>query len=480
MAKKLGEDFESRLDWYYISRSGVYRVVLGFLALAALVVLGIWYASSRDSASEARARQEIQRAEELLKEARGLKDADRIADEIGRVAASIGESRKLLAARESEKARAQAVTAQQLARAILSGKAADKGDASVIEVGGSVQIQRAATTKWETLRPGTPLHEGDFVKTGASGTAEVMATDGTLYRIKPETLFEVHRTVGTVEGKSSGAKIVVGNVETDTGERGRSVVTTDGARADIARNSNVAVETDATKTGVSTFRGEATLSTTAGRSVTLGERERAVAVKGAGAIGEKQRLPETPLPLEPEDNAVFDLGKKEIALRWSPVKEATVYQVQVARSRLFVPDSLEKAKDFPKTTTEVRMQVNEAGLYFWRVQAVRRDPRELASGWSAARRFKSVLPDTSPEKTGVPPDLVVYRPQVIGTTVIVSGKTEPGAAVTVNGESADVDATGIFRKVINLSGSGVKPITIRAVGSSGLETVKKESVVVQD
>jgi len=34
--------------------------------------------------------------------------------------------------------------------------------------------------------------------------------------------------------------------------------------------------------------------------------------------------------------------------------------------------------------------------------------------------------------------------------------------------------------VINLSGSGVKPITIRAVGSSGLETVKQESVVVQD
>jgi hypothetical protein len=84
------------------------------------------------------------------------------------------------------------------------------------------------------------------------------------------------------------------------------------------------------------------------------------------------------------------------------------------------------------------------------------------------------------EKTGVPPDLVVFRPQVIGTTVIVSGKTEPGAKVTVNGEEADVDATGVFRKVINLPGGGVKPITIRAVGSSGLETLRKESVLVQD
>jgi len=41
MAKKFGEDLESRLDWYYISRRGVYRVLAGFVAVAALVVGGI-------------------------------------------------------------------------------------------------------------------------------------------------------------------------------------------------------------------------------------------------------------------------------------------------------------------------------------------------------------------------------------------------------------------------------------------------------
>jgi len=480
MAKRRGEDFESRLDWYYISRKNLYRVVFGFLAVAAVVVLAVWFWSTRDSATRTRAREEIARATALLGEAKGLKEADRYADELAQGSARIEEAQKTLATGDAEKARSQAIIAQQLLRSILSGKAGDKGDASVIEVAGRVELQRANTTKWESLKPGVVLREGDFVKTGASGIAEVMATDGTLYRIKPETLFEVHRSVTVPgEGKASGAKTVVGNVEVNTGEGGRSIVTTDIARTDISKNSAVGVESDSTATNVATFKGKATLSTGSGPSVVLGERERAAASK-SGTIGEKQRLPETPKPLEPDDNAVFDLRTKEIILRWSAVKDAGQYQFEIARSRLFVPDSLVTPRAVGRKTEAKFTGVSDSGLYFWRVQAVRLDPRPIESGWTAPRRFKVVGEAEKAEKTGVPPDLVVYRPQVIGTTVIVSGKTEPGAAVTVNGESADVDATGIFRKVINLSGSGVKPITIRAVGSSGLETVKKESVVVQD
>jgi hypothetical protein len=480
MAKKPGIGFESRLDWYYVSRRGLYRVVLGFVAALALVVGGVWYFTSRDTASLKRAREEIQRAEELLSEARQLKEADRFGDELTRIADAISEARKLLTAHDTEKSRTQAVTAQQLARNVLSGRMAEKGDANVIELAGKVELQRANMTKWETLRPGTALREGDFLKTGANGTAEVMASDGTLYRIKPETLFEVHRAVTVGEGKASSAKTVVGAVDVDTGEGTRSILTTDATRTDIARRSSVGVETDATSTGVSTYRGQATLSTSGGKSVTLGERERAVALKEGGAIGEKQRLPEPPLPLEPEDNARFELGKKDVTIRWASAKDVTAYQLQIARSRLFVPDSITKSGDFPRTTTEVRLKVNERGLYFWRLQAVRREPRELASGWSAPRRFKVVSPDTNVEKTGVPPDLVVYRPQVIGNAVIVSGKTEPGATVTVAGETADMDATGVFRKVITLSGEGVRTITIRAVNAAGLETLRKESVLIQN
>jgi hypothetical protein len=481
MAKKLDDNIKSRLDWYYVSRSGVYRALLAFLGFAAIVVGGIWWFSNRGASVQEWAREEIKRAEERLGEVKRLKEADRYADEIVRIAGLIDEAKKLAGSREPERARSQAVAAQQLSRSVLSGKSTGRGDASAIEVGGKAEFQRANTTRWEALTRGTVLRAGDFIKTGASGTVEVMSANGTLFRIRPETLFEVYRSGSTVEGEpTSGAKIVIGNVETDTGDRGRASVTTDAARAEIARNSAVSIETNATRTELSTYRGEATLSTSSGQRVVLGEREQAEVTKEKGAIGEKQHLPDTPTILEPDDNAVFELGKRDVLLRWSAVKEASLFQVQVARSRLFVPDSIERSKDFPKTTTEVRLKANDAGLYFWRVQAIRRDPRELASGWSASRRFKVFPLDAAAEKAGVPPDLVVNRPQVIGSTLIVSGKTEPGATVTVAGEPADVDATGVFRKVITVTGEGMKVITIRAVNAAGLETIKRESVLIQD
>jgi hypothetical protein len=482
MAKKLGDGLGSRLDWYYISKRGVYRALAGFAVVVVLVVAGIWYVTNRDSGAADRAREEIQRAGERLADVRRLKDADRYTEEIDRISGLIDEAQKFLAAREAERARSQAVTAQQLARNILSGRSAQRGDANVIEVAGKVELQRAGSTAWEPLGRGTALREGDFLKTGASGTAEVMASNGTLYRIRPETLFEVHRTGSTADGeRTSGAKAVVGNVELDTGESGRSTLTTEAARVDVARNSAVSVDTDGSRTGVSTFHGEARLSTSSGRSVTLGDHERAEASKARGTISEKQRLPDPPALLDPEDNAIFEIGRKEVTIRWSPVKDATAYQVQVARSRLFVPDSLFGATaECPRTKTAARIPVTETGLYFWRVQAVRRDPRELDSGWSVPRRFKLVTQNATVERTGVPPDLVVNRPQVIGNTVIVSGKTEPGATVTVAGEPADVDATGVFRKVISVGGEGLRVITIRAVNSAGLDTVKKERVLVQD
>jgi len=56
---------------------------------------------------------------------RALRDADRYGEEIARVEGLIQEAQKLLAARETDRARTQAVAAQQLARNVLSGKSAE-------------------------------------------------------------------------------------------------------------------------------------------------------------------------------------------------------------------------------------------------------------------------------------------------------------------------------------------------------------------
>jgi hypothetical protein len=67
---------------------------------------------------------------------------------------------------------------------------------------------------------------------------------------------------------------------------------------------------------------------------------------------------------------------------------------------------------------------------------------------------------------------------VNGTLVIVSGRAEPGSAVSVNGEPVDADATGAFKKVISFHTEGINVLTVRAVDGAGNETVRRETVMI--
>ncbi len=480
--KKDGRRFEVELDWYYVSKETLWRWLLLLLGAAILVSGGIYYLAGRGEDVEGRARREIAAAEELLARGRMAPGAARSAEEIAAAAEMIESARASLAATRYPEALKEAVDARQLAQRIVSGGGTMRHDAAILEVGGRVEIQRASRATWEAARVGMKLYEGDFLKTGANGLAEVMAIDGTFYRIKPETLFEVHRS-RTLSGAGGGEpqrqseiKFIVGTVDINTGEGSRSIVRTDAATADIGSRSNVGVDVDPDRTtGVSAYRGRVTLSTESG-SVTLGERERVVARAGAGGLGPKVKLPDPPRTLAPDDAAVYDLARRQpVTLKWTPVKGATRYRLQIARSRLFIPDSILLVEDRPHP--ETTLEVQEEGAFYWRVATLGKGA--IVSEWSPTRRFKVMRggkPAGGPDN--VPPDLVLSRPQVSGTLVILSGRTEPGAAVTVNGEPADVDASGAFKKVISMSREGVNVLTVRAADGAGNETVRRETVMI--
>jgi hypothetical protein len=424
-------------------------------------------------------------AEDLMEKARTLPHAPKVKDELESAAAQLDQARTHLKTGHFQEAASEAQEVQSAARRLISGVATARGDAAILESGGKVEIQRASRATWEAARAGMQLFEGDFIKTGANGGADVVAADGTMYRIRPETLFEVHRSSVVAAGpaddmRRSEIKFIVGTVDVNTGEGSRSIVRTDAATADIAQRSSVGVDVDQQKsTGLSTYRGQATLST-ADSKVTLRERERAVAVVGTGAISAKVRLPEVPALLRPDDNAAFDPKKKApVEMRWSIVKDAVRYRLQIAHSRLFIPDSV-IADLSDRVRNEATVTVNEEGTFFWRVAALGKG--NLASEWSAPRKFKVLstgAASAAASSEAVPPALSMQRPQVNGTIVIVTGKTDPGAGVTVNGEPAETDATGTFRKVISFSKEGLNTVEVRAADGAGNQTVRRENVIIQ-
>jgi hypothetical protein len=476
--KRAGQPVGTDLDWFVIpiERIRQWGVILLILLVAGILGYAA-YARARRSPEE-KARLEMGNAETLLTRAsRAAGGVIRPGSNVAQARDFLNDARGSFASRRFEEAFRLAVESQSYSRRALGGSGGDEtGDASFIFVEGDVSLQRAGRSTFEPARQRQPLFDGDFIKTGRTGSAEIMFFDGALYTIRPGSLFEVRRPASS-EVSGSQVKMISGAINVYTAAS-NSTVATDAATASIDRDSRVAVDVElGQKTDVTNFRGRTTVSTSK-ETVVLGGRERVSARAGSGAISAKMVLPETPQPLLPADNRTYDLKTgDQIDLRWSRVSEATRYRIQISRSRLFVPDATEVDLD-DRVGTSARVKVAREGSYFWRVAAI--NTTGLTSDWSPIRRFR-MLTEPVQSATGdtTPPALSVSQPQQMGNLFLVFGKTEPGAIVTVNAEPADVESDGSFKKTITIDRDGNAMLVVKAVDASGNETVRRIPVFVE-
>jgi hypothetical protein len=475
--RNLGRLVGADLDWFIIPIRKIAAWGLVGVVVAAASVLGYReYVKTRPSAEE-RARTEIESAAALLSRATREAGTARPGSNLARAADLLQEARNVMGDQRFEEAFRLAVESESYSRRVIGRLQADEnGDASFIFVEGDVTLQRAGRSSFETARQRLPLFDGDFIKTGHTGSAEIMFTDGTLFTIRPGSLFEVRRP-SAAEGSGSEVKMVSGavNVYTSTSP---STVATDDATAAIERDSRVSVDVaQGEKTEVTTYRGKTTVSTGL-NTVTLEGRQRVVASARTGALSTRVTLPEAPLPILPADNRTFDLASGgDVDLKWSRVPDAARYRIQISRSRLFVPDANEVDLD-DRTGLSSRIKVSREGPYFWRIAAI--DRAGVSSDWSSVRRFR-MLEEPVRAGTGdtIPPELSVLPPQQMGNLFLIFGKTERGAVVTVNADPADVATDGSFKKTVTIERDGYAMLVIKAVDASGNETIRRMRVFVE-
>jgi hypothetical protein len=93
------------------------------------------------------------------------------------------------------------------------------GEAQFISVQGSVEYRSGDAGEWKTARGRVTLRSGDYVKTASNGSAEIMFVDGTLYTVRPNTMFVVTRTrTGAGAGEQS-IRMDYGWVNLNTSEK---------------------------------------------------------------------------------------------------------------------------------------------------------------------------------------------------------------------------------------------------------------------
>ncbi|HEX2163834.1 MAG TPA: FecR domain-containing protein [Thermoanaerobaculia bacterium] len=466
-----------RLRWYSVSVDTLrtFGLVLATLAVVAGGWFGYRWWESHSLEREAAA---------LIAQAKQVSERLAARPEMagGEYAAGLsllGEAEEAYARESFEHAAAQARRSLAVLDSILDSLAGGEGgEAHFIAVHGNVQLRRRESNVWQEARSRESLAPGDYVRTAANGSAEILFADGTLYTVRPNTSLIVSATRGGDGGAERSITIDYGWVNLSTSRRPIRVDTPE-AQARVAEESDayVAYEQEAERGRFGTLRGSMEVEGRDGERVRVDESQHVVQ-RGGELSAPRPLLPAPELVAPPESHELSRARDETVVLEWEPVEGARGYRLEVARDSLFVDRVIE---DAGRPRTRATLGIRGEGSFEWRVAAEGGDG-ELGQ-WSPPRSFRVAAlgsggRDGDNDGDREPPPLEIGEAQGYGNIFIVSGRTEPGAIVEINGESVSVDASGAFNKTIQLTGEGYSFIVVEARDAWGNARQRRQRVYV--
>jgi hypothetical protein len=165
---------------------------------------------------------------------------------------------------------------------------------------------------------------------------------------------------------------------------------------------------------------------------------------------------------------VVDAKRDPIHFSWKPVSTAAQYEFQASTTSAFNHIIMDR-----KTTgTSVEISGFDPGDYFWRVRAI--DAKNNLSDPSDSFKFTLVTQGKQVDML-----LEVDGTELQGNLVEVVGRTEPGAALIINGEQvADISSDGHFRYFTPPMSRGSHEIVITGQNRRGGTNIKRVEVVI--
>jgi len=313
--------------------------------------------------------------------------------------------------------------------------------AKFVNLDGRVQIKKVNSVQWVEADLRTTLDKGDLIQTAADGAARITFADSTSYTIKPDTLVTVEENNITRDQATTAVRINTGSVDLSTpnwsSPNSHAAVSVEDTVAQIRPNSRASVKSDpqTKETEITVASGSAEVQR--GREkVELGQWQKANISPG-GSIMKSDVLapPDLSQPLNLAPIIVEIPRAASIHFEWRPVKDAVFYTLRISPTAMFT--KMVKQAKVSGPSTEISGL--DAGDYFWNVIAV--DATRKTSEVSETFKFSIVAQGRTQEMM-----LEVGGTQLHGRVVEVFGKTEPGAALIINGQPVpSIGGDGAFR-----------------------------------
>jgi FecR protein len=348
--------------------------------------------------------------------------------------------------------------------------------ARFVNLDGKVQIKKNNSVQWVNADYQLTLDKGDTIQTGTDGVARIAFADGTTYTVKSDTYVTVEdNNVAEDHATKVGVHISSGQVDLATGTwevpGSKAEVSFENAVASLRSNTHAAVRSDPTtkEQEITVASGSAEL-TRGNEHLDIAQWERATFATGSATITKSEVLapPELLEPLNLQPIIVGDTKKDPVHFAWKAVNTAKMYEFQVSTTAMF------NHVVFDKKTAGTTLDITglDPGDYFWHVRAI--DEKNNSSDAGDALKFTLVTQSKAQEML-----LEVDDTELHGNNVEVIGRTEPGAALMINGaQVADIKQDGRFRYFTAPMTRGSHDIVITGQNRRGGTAIKHVTVVI--
>jgi hypothetical protein len=342
---------------------------------------------------------------------------------------------------------------------------------------GTVRVKKGNGNSWVKGDYSIPLEKGDVVQTGSEGMAKVVFNDGTSYTVKQDSLIVIEENSANDQQQTRVAVAVsTGTVDLSTAtysQGSRSQVIVAGATASLSPESAAQVHNDPNADQHEILMKKGTGEVTRnGEIVKLANWEK-VSFRGQQSHLEKAKEIGPPTPIAPANMApLFSAGEatKDVAFSWTPMANAVGYRLRLSRNPYFSSTLVDKKVN----TAAVTVTSLGEGAYYWMVQSY--DTAGKESVESEKNRFTIISKGKQTEAIELELNPFIQH----GHVIEVTGKTQTGARVMVNGSEVPMlSPDGGFHYFTPPLPTGEAVITVTAQTAQGGVNTQQQKIIIQ-
>jgi hypothetical protein len=357
-----------------------------------------------------------------------------------------------------------------------SGAVSQQANFTVLD--GTIRVKKANGNSWINADYNVRLEKGDVVQTGAEGMAKIVFNDGTNYTVKQDSLIVIEENSANDQQQTNvSVAVTTGTVDLTTStfvQGSKSQVIVAGAKASLAPDSSAMVHNDpkVDQHEILIRKGSGEIERN-GETVHLSNWEK-VSFQSASKSMERAAEMGPPTPISPGNMMPVFINSgekaKDMEFSWTPVANVAGYRLRISHNPYFSSLLLDRKVDAPS----VVVTGLAVGAYYWSIQGY--DAAGKESVESEKNRFTIIV--KTKEKIELRLELEPFVQH--GHVIEVTGKTEAGARVMVNGREVPiVGDDGTFHYFTPPMANGENLVTVTAQDAKGGVNTRQEKVVIQ-